>query len=787
MIEKAKEESEQKGRLHRLKEYKQGFLIEKLRTRATTELEQDQVFKESSETLDSKKWELRRASRKAKKWTSQTLIAGLLCYFLILILNSIVFWEQNVFLDALHPIYNRASFDELISGGLIFVVLMGFFIAFILWCLGHFGREDSLPDGFSEKEFTELEEKIYEQANGIVENTRVALEKEHYLHELDPYEEEIPEYASQKPFRKVGERHDEYSETQYLSDLRKHIEEMDKGSIGIAGERGYGKTSLMKALERSLESKTPTGFVAVWLSAPTAISEETFLLSVLAKLATRVGVKLSGNEFWPNDRPDKKLENEDKFRKKKKLGLLGIAIASVLSIFLLVINWEGYEQSVPPYGSFKIELCDLVLLYVAIFGFYFFLLFKRRFGVNRRFPFVHEMKRPLVAASADLLEELWYERKDTLSSEVSLSQFGVSLGGSTGTEKTRQPFTLPHLIQMWDDYVGHVTNTGLGGFEKVIVFIDEIDKIKDPYRIGEFMRILKALYNPMNLFFIVSISDDAYNGFQTRMSSTKERNEFDSSFDHMYYIDRMDYCQTVKLINTRIFGYDLPIPVTQLIWILSKGNPRDAIRLARDVLMKHQTANLFWAAWNLCFEQLQKNIKKHHRSILESSQLNSRELISQISKLDKQMRKITARIDNIRNKNDNTRDENDKIRDEKKKECLVQVKKRKNEDAKSKIRDAISNLRREISSFETEAESEYLLTVCELFCCMSAEEFKKFNDNKSLYRLISSVQECLSDKSVIQAFKKLKEFRSSLNLEEIDLSDNVTDVATSNKSTATSL
>ena len=154
------------------------------------------------------------------------------------------------------------------------------------------------------KNIKSREKDIDELTSNIVEDVRVRLEQDNDLKKLDDYDTKVPRYFSQRPFRKVGERHDEYELTKDLKDLTKYVTEMDKGSFGIAGVRGFGKTALMRALEKKMEGGNSNKYVTVWLSAPTAISEETFLLSVLAKLATRVGTKLTKNLFWPDENPD---------------------------------------------------------------------------------------------------------------------------------------------------------------------------------------------------------------------------------------------------------------------------------------------------------------------------------------------------------------------------------------------------------------------------------------------------------------------------------------------------
>ena len=582
---------------------------------------------------------------------------------------------------------------------------------------------------------------IDHDVKGIVDDTRTTLEEAHDLDKEDPWDTKVPKYSSQEPWLKLSERHDEYVETSHFKELKKYIETMEKGNIGIAGVRGYGKTSLMQALNRSLNDEASKKYLTVWLSAPTAVDEKEFLLSILAKLATCVGAKLTGNELWPALSPDKALKKEDLSRRTTVRAIY----FTTFSILLFIVSYLTLGLTFPWQIKWPIALS---LVYPTVFSLRRLIRFIR----PRRFDLVSKDKyskstwtnRVLMAASTDLLEELWYERKDMLSSNVSLSYLGGSLGGGYRTEKTREPFTLPHLIQMWDDYVRHVTNEQSGGFGKVIVFIDEVDKIKDVDNIGKFMLILKALYNPLKLFFVVSISEDAFARFRERMSPLGRRDEFDSSFDHTLYIERIDHSQTQTLLNDRILGYGLPNPVILLIWMLSKGNPRDVLRLARRVLANYQGRNCVCIAWKLCWEQLRETFDDRYQFDTKHKQMNSQMLnqlfvsdLGSLAPLDDRIRKTISLI-------------------AKAIEEFGQMA------STSTVDEAGEDDR--ILSKRLRTELLYTRTVYDLFCFNRDQEyFRALMENDSL-RLIGSALNYLSDRSADQAFDLLKKFRSCAHL-----------------------
>ena len=592
-------------------------------------------------------------------------------------------------------------------------------------CIAYFGAR--------ENEKNELEDF----AVGIVEDERIKLEKEHDIDVQNKWSWEIPVYSSKQPWRKLGERHDQYSETSEFKDMQNHILTLDKCSIGISGERGYGKTALMRALERSFNQEENQQYLTVWISAPTAVSDEKeFLLSVLAKLATCVGAKVTGNEFWPDFSPKKTLVKEY-YSKIRRFWALAAIIFSVLCATVIAI---------PIFESNNEYLWLGVLLGLAVS---ITLLLLPRLWTSTILPILTLLhvsdtvrNRSLVKSCNDLLEKLWYERKDISTSSISLSSLAGSLVAGQSTEKARQPFTTPHLVQMWDDFVGYVTDKQQHGIEKIMVFIDEVDKMKDVDNIGKFMLILKALYNPMNLFFVVSISDDAYGRFHKRSTPFQQRNEFDSSFDYMLLIPRKDFVQTSEILNERILGYDLPIPAILLIWMLSRGNPRDIVRFAREILTNYQKKECGEIALDLCTNQAEATISDFlHLAAKKKIDVNTH-LPS------------CVRLRGFVSSENYKGQFNDVIKHTK--DCISEVNEILSTHLSVEVRQYYEQLRGELT---------YLLTFYELFRHKTkTRKVMNLRKREYLLKLIATVQTDLYRHSTEQALESLNKFRSEVSL-----------------------
>jgi len=114
------------------------------------------------------------------------------------------------------------------------------------------------------------------------------------------------------------------------------------------------------------------------------------------------------------------------------------------------------------------------------------------------------------------------------------------------------------------------------------------------------MRVLKSLFGPNGLFFVVSISEDAYKQFRSRVAFDESRNEFDSSFDEIIFIEPISYPFMSKVIAGRILGNKKPpIPFLQLTYAVSFGNPRDCLRIARKLVIDHPGADISDVATDL--------------------------------------------------------------------------------------------------------------------------------------------------------------------------------------------
>lgn len=411
----------------------------------------------------------------------------------------------------------------------------------------------------------------------------------------------------ERSWRNLSEQYLTAVRTSYHDELEGYIKNLGRGSVAIAGERGVGKTSLMLSATRMYDSDSRE-VLDVWISAPTAYDEKEFLFSALARVPLQIGLRLTDNPRFPNNAPTRLLQSSDSWRRKIRWAIpLGIVAAAVSILIPLPLAGKiALAVSIVPTPA-------LLLLAVKLFG--DLLLPAQPPGLVRR------EDRLIVRECESLLEELWFEHKDIASSSVNVSGLGLNMTGNKGRERTRLPFTLPQLISIWEDFIGRAA-TGPDGFRKVVIFIDEVDKADNISEMKKFMRILKSLFGPQNLFFVVSVAEDAYRQFSQRSTSPDRRDVFDSAFDQFMFLKPMSYDDTTKLINDRIIGEPLPWPFIQLIWTLSNGNPRDSVRMARDVVSQNQGDDLATVALKLVTEYELEPLLEESKRLLKDDQIS---------------------------------------------------------------------------------------------------------------------------------------------------------------------
>jgi hypothetical protein len=195
-----------------------------------------------------------------------------------------------------------------------------------------------------------------------------------------------------------------------------------------------------------------------------------------------------------------------------------------------------------------------------------------------------DRRAPMQDRTRRQLADLRYLRTYTTSLNASvkpLSAFG--LAGGRGRQLAEQPVTLPELVARYREYSEDVATwwrSRNGGEGRVVIGIDEVDKILDGERAEAFLNDIKAVFDVPGCLYLVSLSEDALAVFARRAVSI--RSAFDSAFDEVVAITPMTYQNSEQLLIKRVTG--LPRPFIALCHVLAGGLPRDLVRAARGLI-----------------------------------------------------------------------------------------------------------------------------------------------------------------------------------------------------------
>jgi hypothetical protein len=162
---------------------------------------------------------------------------------------------------------------------------------------------------------------------------------------------------------------------------------------------------------------------------------------------------------------------------------------------------------------------------------------------------------------------------------------GVEAGLQNSMQLAQHQLSLPEIISGFKDFMKLLPSN-----YTFIIGIDELDKLASAEDAYKFLNGIKSLFGLNNCFYVISVSENAMSSFERR--GLPIRDEFDSSFDKIVYVNYLDYWVSQRLLNRRVIG--IPVPFIAFCYCLSGGLPRDLIRCCRlmfEILEKDPTAN----------------------------------------------------------------------------------------------------------------------------------------------------------------------------------------------------
>ena len=387
--------------------------------------------------------------------------------------------------------------------------------------------------------------------------------------------------------------------------IERMIGQLAGGSIGIAGPRGVGKSTLLLSICNP-ERRTFQGHQALTIltSVPVRYNPKEFILHLFSQVCERVIQR--ENETIPKNHTSPQIKVYDRaisgfgYLLSKYFDLIALIMTVGLGGMIFSLYWAGIliekghlpvfwrqlAELITPGDIFKISL---VLLVVPLI--YFLRLTIQSFAtfINQINEILKPTRTRLPKSEYD--QSLFLVREASRYLETIQYQLGMSTGWSGSVKfpeavqflessanysfaKTRNPLILPEIVNNYRNFLALVAQK-----YKILIGIDELDKISSSEAAQQFLNETKAIFGIRGCFYLVSVSDNALSNFERR--GLAFRDEFDTSFDDVYSMETPDIESSLLLLRRRVIG--LSLPFAYLCYVQSGGLPRDLIRVCREI------------------------------------------------------------------------------------------------------------------------------------------------------------------------------------------------------------
>jgi DNA polymerase III delta prime subunit len=362
--------------------------------------------------------------------------------------------------------------------------------------------------------------------------------------------------------------------------LRRILDRSTCESVAIAGHRGVGKSTTIRAVARGMYG-TP-GFappLPVTATAPSRYEARDFVLYLHSLLCKQI-VRLTGDLLGERRRIRSMLSV---WRRVVPLYVsLAVLISGMSeSNFHRVIAYLGLTPT--SINAIAMRFAVTIVIGTAVLAL---------IGIGTWLPgavrrsFLRWNKPELVrlrAAAQEKLDRIRFLQTYTSGWSGKLS---VPLRGEVGWTRSRQraeqQLTHPEIVEDFRDFAEWSARvlTGAGVIERMVIAIDELDKISQADKAHEFINDIKGIFGVNGCVFLVSVSDDAIAAFERR--GIPVRDAFDSAFSEMVRMDGFMLEESKRWLGRRLLG--VPEQFSYLCHCMSGGIPRDLRRTAIDMV-----------------------------------------------------------------------------------------------------------------------------------------------------------------------------------------------------------
>lgn len=363
-------------------------------------------------------------------------------------------------------------------------------------------------------------------------------------------------------------------------ELELQMTSLANGSIGLAGPRGSGKTTLIESFAHGRSVPFDKERIGVTVSAPVKYDAREFVLHLFSSLCERV----LGDKRREELAGGRSSRRRTRIRSLAKL-LGGMAVALIAIGAAMLLTEKTAPEGPRETGSFLLVV-GATLAYVAA-----------AIWVNRESWFTarHSGLRAQTGDHPrDHLppERVAEERFEQIKFQQSISSaqtggvalpLGIKFGAESSTTLARVPWSLPEAVGEFRRYAA-----ALAKDRYVVIGIDELDKMESDETAQQFLNNVKGVFGVTGCYYLVSVSQDAMTSFERR--GLPFRDVFDSSFDAIQRVGYLTLDESRGVLESRVTG--LPVPFQCLCHCMSGGLPRDLIRTTRELVHQQKVHSL---------------------------------------------------------------------------------------------------------------------------------------------------------------------------------------------------
>ncbi len=374
--------------------------------------------------------------------------------------------------------------------------------------------------------------------------------------------------------------------------LRRIVDRAESVSVALAGHRGTGKTTSIRSLEQGLLRRSgQVEPLVVVASAPAAYEARDFVLHLHALLCKAVLAKISkGPRAVPG-----RLRWRQVFGRLLRTSLVFLAFWGVVAVVVRLLWGETMAQDLgrlaadvvngrvtprqawtgrPAARLIALGLVSMFLLRLVIGAVAAGATVTRLLIARGRHARLVGFRRH----TEQQLDRIRFLQTYTTgwSGKLSMPLKGEA-GRTWSTQRAEQQLTHPEVVDKFREFA-ELAAVNLAG--RVVIAIDELDKIGEPDKAHQFINDVKGVFDVPGCLFFVSVSDDAVLGFEQRGLGV--RDAFDSAFSEMVRLEPFTLDESRLWIALRLRG--ISEQFCYLAHCLSGGLPRDLKRCVVEMV-----------------------------------------------------------------------------------------------------------------------------------------------------------------------------------------------------------